>query len=147
MRNIFFVTYLILACSVTSYNKHGKSSNTTFNGKSSETLLGAENIVVKNCDELSSELHQLVEIMDKDASKTPLTCEFCKRQYKTQFGYQRHLRKIHDSFPNENTLTDGEIEDLLRHAKVDLSDDMCHTSVMRNTWRDYVILTNPKTDI
>ena len=68
-----------------------------------------------------------------------ISCECCKKKYKTKAGYDRHIRNVHSSKSSIAQISDNTITDIFQTALSELGADLCYPETIRSKWKIYQI--------
>lgn len=83
------------------------------------------------------------ETMEPEGTKI-ISCESCKKTYKTNTGYERHIRNIHTStsISTITPISDHTIVNILKDSLSELGSDLCYPITVRSKWSTYQITEN-----
>ena len=104
----------------------------TLTVKCTSSLLNTQILIQNNGDELEKELKD-VEI-EAVAEKVTFSCEPCKKVYLTKGGYDRHMRRVHQTAHIK--LTDNDLVGLFQESIAELSVDPCYDSEQQKHWKN-----------
>ena len=108
------------------------ASEETFTVKYSSSLLNTKILVENNKDVLDAETND-VEI-ENVAERITFTCEPCKKVYLTKGGFNRHVRRVHQTAHIK--LNDADLEALFLESIAELSLDPCYAAEQQTTWKN-----------
>ena len=105
----------------------------TLTVKCTSSLLNTQILIQNNGDELEKELKDVEEI-EAVAEKVTFSCEPCKKVYLTKGGYDRHMRRVHQTAHIK--LTDNDLVGLFQESIAELSVDPCYDSEQQKHWKN-----------
>ena len=104
----------------------------------SSSLLNTKILVETKNSVVDDEIREVD--LENNLPKT-LTCEPCKKVYLTKGGYDRHIRRVHQTANIK--LDDSDLETLLLDSLKELSDDPCFPLDQQSKWRAHKFSPNP----
>ena len=105
----------------------------------SSSLLNLQMFIETDQDMLDAQI-QDVDVENAKPGIT-YTCEPCKKVYVTKGGYNRHIRRVHQTAHIK--LTDGDLESLFQESIAELSVDPCFTPEQQMIWRNMKLVLDP----
>ena len=106
--------------------------------KYSSSLLNSEILIQNNGDLLDNETKD-VDI-ESISEKVTFTCQPCKKVYLTKGGFNRHVRRVHQTAHIK--LTDDELQSLFLESITELSIDPCYVIEQQMKWKNMKFSTD-----
>ena len=103
-----------------------------FTVKCTSSLLNTQILIQNNGDELENETKD-VEI-ESVTEKVTFSCQPCKKVYLTKGGYDRHMRRVHQTAHIK--LTDNDLMGLFLESITELSIDPCYDLEQQKNWKN-----------
>jgi galactitol-specific phosphotransferase system IIB component len=108
------------------------ASEETLTVKYSSSLLNTQILIQNNKDVLDAETND-VEI-ENVTERVTFTCEPCKKVYLTKGGFNRHVRRVHQTAHIK--LNDADLEALFLESITELSLDPCYVTEQQMAWKN-----------
>ena len=106
--------------------------------KYSSSLLNSE-ILIKNNEDLLDKETSDVDI-ESISERVTFTCQPCKKVYLTKGGFNRHIRRVHQTAHIK--LTDDDLQSLFLESITELSTDPCYVIEQQLKWKNMKFSAN-----
>ena len=89
-----------------------------------------------------SDGHDILGSETEQPQSNTISCESCKKKYKTNAGYERRVRNVHTLKSTIAQISDHVIADILKTVLSELGSDLCYPITIRSKWMAYQITQN-----